>query len=219
MAALIEARQLSRIAAPGGAALLAATDFTLNSGDRVTIVGASGSGKSVFLRALALLDPPDSGEVVWQESPVSIQQITRYRASVCYLAQRPAMVDGTVRDNLGLPFTLKAQRQRRFDAQVAEALLAQAGKPASFLGKSAAELSGGEAQIVALIRVLQLEPEVMLLDEPTAALDPQSAAAVERLVLEWSTAERGFVWVTHDPEQARRMGNRHLSMDQGVLQP
>lgn len=219
MAALIEARQLIRIAAPGGAALLASTDFSLHSGDRVSIVGASGSGKSVFLRALALLDPPDSGEVVWQGSPVSAQQITRYRASVCYLAQRPAMVDGTVRDNLGLPFTLKAQRQRRFDAQVAEALLAQAGKPASFLDKSAAELSGGEAQIVALIRVLQLKPEVMLFDEPTAALDPQSAAAVERLVLQWSTAERGFVWVTHDPEQARRMGNRHLSMDQGVLQP
>ncbi|OLS60186.1 ABC transporter ATP-binding protein [Pseudomonas putida] len=219
MAALIQARQLSRTAATGAPTLLAATDFTLHSGDRVTIIGASGSGKSVFLRALALLDPPDSGEVIWQGAPVSAQQITRYRASVCYLAQRPAMVDGTVRDNLGLPFTLKAQRQRHFDAQVAGALLAQAGKPASFLDKSAADLSGGEAQIVALIRVLQLKPEVMLFDEPTAALDPQSAAAVERLVLEWSTAQRGFIWVTHDPEQARRMGNRHLSMEQGALQP
>lgn len=218
MASLIEARQLSRIATTGGTTLLAPTDFDLHSGDRVTIVGASGSGKSVFLRTLALLDPPDSGELIWRGQSVTARQIPGYRATACYLAQRPAMLDGTVRDNLKLPFTLKSWRPRRFDARVAEALLAQAGKPASFLDRSAADLSGGEAQIVALIRVLQLEPEVMLFDEPTAALDPQSAAAVERLVREWSTAERAFVWVTHDPEQARRMGNRHLIMQRGELQ-
>lgn len=219
MASLIEARQLSRIAAIGGSTLLAPTDVTLHNGDRMVISGGSGSGKSVFLRALALLDPPDSGEVIWRGASVTAQQIPHYRASVCYLAQRPAMVDGTVLDNLKLPFTLKTLRPRRFEVQVATDLLAQAGKPASFLDKSAADLSGGEAQIVALIRVLQLQPEVMLFDEPTAALDPQSAEAVERLVLDWSTAARAFIWVTHDPDQARRMGNRHLTLQQGVLQP
>lgn len=219
MACLIEARRLGRIDNTGQATLLAPTDFALQAGERVAIVGASGSGKSVFLRALALLDPPDCGEVLWMGIPVTALRIPGYRANVCYLAQRPAMVDGTVRDNLELPFGLKALRPRQFDPQVAITLLEQAGKPASFLDKSAADLSGGEAQVVALIRVLQLAPQVILFDEPTAALDPHSAAAVERLVLGWSAQDRALVWVTHNPEQARRIGNRHLTMQQGVLQP
>lgn len=219
MACLIEARRLGRIDTTGQTTLLAPTDFALQAGERVVIVGASGSGKSLFLRTLALLDPPDSGEVLWMGIPVTAPRIPAYRADVCYLAQRPTMVDSTVRDNLALPFSLKSLRPRQFDPQVAISLLEQAGKPASFLDKSAADLSGGEAQIVALIRVLQLAPQVILFDEPTAALDPQSAAAVERLVLGWSAEDRALAWVTHDPEQARRIGNRLLTMQQGVLQP
>lgn len=219
MPALIETRHLSRVDSVGHTTLLAPTDFALHAGERLTIVGPSGSGKSVFLRALALLDPPDSGELRWLAEPVGAQQIPRYRTHVSYLAQRPAMVDGTVADNLKLPFTLKAFQPRRFDADLASRLLDQAGKPASFLDKAVADLSGGEAQIVALVRVLQLAPHVILFDEPTAALDPQSAAAVEHLVLNWAEPERALVWVTHDRDQARRIGNRHMTMDQGVLQP
>lgn len=124
--------------------------------------------------------------------------------------------------NLRLPFTLASHRQRHFDLQAATDLLARAGKPASFLDKSATELSGGEAQIVALVRVVQLAPQVMLLDEPTAALDPQSAAAVEQLVTDWFDASpdtRACLWVTHDHGQARRMCDRQLNMERGVLQP
>ena len=158
MACLIEARNLARVDSAGATTLLAATDLALHAGERLVIVGASGSGKSVLLRALALLDPPSSGEMLWQGEVVATQRIPQYRSNVCYLAQRPAMIDGTVRANLELPFTLKALHPRRFDAHAAGQLLEQAGKPASFLDKSAADLSGGEAQIVALIRVLQLAP-------------------------------------------------------------
>lgn len=219
MTALIEARNLGRLDRNGQGTLLAPTDFALHAGERVVITGASGSGKSVLLRALALLDPCDSGEVRWLGHAVTHQRIPHYRANACYLAQRPSMLDGTVRDNLALPFTLKALRPRPFDAEAAIGLLQQAGKPASFLDKPATELSGGEAQIVALVRVLQLAPRVILFDEPTAALDPASAVAVERLVREWAEPTRAFVWVTHDAEQARRLGNRQRVLHQGVLQP
>ena len=97
---------------------------------------------------------------------------------------------------------------------------AQAGRGEDFLAKRASELSGGEAQIAALIRVLQLAPEVLLLDEPTASLDPESSHAIEGLVEAWFNAEgqaHASVWVSHDPAQAKRMSERHLTMRAGVL--
>gem|GEM_PF-97331 len=217
---LLEVRRLTRLDQSGANQLLKPSDFTLMPGAQVAITGASGSGKSVFLRTLALLDAPSSGELLWQHAPLSNDSIPAYRTCVSYLSQRPALIEGTVLDNLQFPFTLKSLRGRRFNLERATDLLAQAGKDASFLSKSGADLSGGEAQIVALVRTLQLEPQVMLFDEPTSALDPQSAAAVEALVLHWFNAgagSRAYVWISHDPEQARRMSTRRLTMNNGVL--
>jgi putative ABC transport system ATP-binding protein len=102
-------------------------------------------------------------------------------------------------------------------------MLHQAGKPASFMNKTAGDLSGGESQVIALIRALQLDPQVLLLDEPTAALDPKSSREVESLVNTWFTSApvgtRACVWVTHDHEQARRMSTLRLQMHAGVLTP
>lgn len=218
--ALIEARSLSRSSPSSDQLLLAPTDFSLFAGERIAVCGTSGSGKSVFLRLLALLDAPSSGEIRWLGNPLPAQAIPRYRSCVCYLAQRPAMVEGSVMENLQLPFKLKALRQRTFDLGVVRDLLEQAGKTEGFLAKPAMDLSGGEAQIVALIRVLLLAPQVILFDEPTAALDPHSAVAVEGLVSNWfnaSASTRAYVWVSHDHEQAQRMSTRQLGMQQGVL--
>jgi len=218
--AVLEARQLSRLDHSGTTTLLQPTDFALMPGAQIAITGASGSGKSVFLRTLALLDAPSSGELLWQQQVLSNDAIPHYRTCVCYLAQRPALVDGSVLDNLQFPFTLKSLKRRAFDLQQASDLLAKAGKDAAFLNKPAGDLSGGESQIVALVRALQLAPQVMLFDEPTSALDPASAAAVEALVLHWFHAgadARAYLWVSHDPEQASRMSTRHLIMNKGVL--
>ena len=217
---LIEAKHLSRVAASGSPPLLAPTDFSLCAGERVAVSGNSGSGKSVLLRLLALLDAPSTGEVRWMNSAIAAQSIPHYRSCVCYLAQRPALVEGSVMDNLQMPFRLKSLRHRRLDSRVLDELLGQAEKPQGFLDKLATDLSGGEAQLVALIRVLLLEPQVILFDEPTSALDPRSAAAVERLVMNWfNTARhsRAYIWVSHDREQALRMCTRQMSMRQGVL--
>lgn len=220
MPALIEARQMGRMNATGQAPLLTPANFSLYGGERVAISGNSGAGKSVFLRLLALLDAPSSGEIIWMGSPVTAQTMTRYRSCVCYLGQRAALVDGSVRDNLQLPFTLKALRPRTFDIDAANQLLGLAGKRQGFIDKPATDLSGGEAQIVALIRVLLMQPQVILFDEPTSALDPHSAAAVETLVMNWFNAARqarAYVWVSHDHEQAQRMSSRQLTMQQGTL--
>ncbi|MFT4066824.1 ATP-binding cassette domain-containing protein [Paraburkholderia sp.] len=218
---LVLAEHIARRDALRGQTLLRPTTFALRAGERVAITGPSGSGKSVFLRALALLDPIDAGRIVWQGTRIARATIPRYRRNVAYIRQRPALIDGSVEDNLRYPFELRAYRDLRFDRARAAGLAAQAGRGSDFLGRRASELSGGEAQIAALIRVLQLAPDVLLLDEPTASLDPASSRAIEELVRAWFDAardRRASIWVSHDLEQAARMSERHLTMHAGVLE-
>jgi putative ABC transport system ATP-binding protein len=219
-APLVETHGLMRRDAQRGQILLHPTDFALEAGQRVVLTGASGSGKSVFLRALALLDPPDGGTLLWHGPPITRMHIPSYRRHIAYLRQRPALIDGTVEDNLRFPWSLAIYRGSAFDAARVTSLLEAAGRGSDFLARDSAELSGGEAQIVALVRVLQLDPEALLLDEPTASLDPESARTVETLIAHWFECEgtaRATVWVSHDPAQAQRVGTRHLTMQAGVL--
>lgn len=219
MSALIQTRALTRVDERRQVALLQPTDFTLHAGDRVSITGSSGSGKSVFLRALALLDTPTSGQILWNGQPIANAQLPHYRSHISYLSQRPALLEGTVEDNLRFPFSLKTLRKRHFGRASVIRLLEHAGKAPDFLAKHALDLSGGESQVVSLIRTLQLDPEVLLLDEPTAALDPASSRDVEALIDAWFAADnaRAYVWVSHDLDQARRMSDIHLQMSAGVL--
>ncbi|KWO80479.1 ABC transporter ATP-binding protein [Burkholderia ubonensis] len=217
---LIDALGVTRRDARSGKILLAPTDFSLPAGARVAITGPSGSGKSVLLRALALLDPLDGGRVLWRGRPIRRSAIPRYRRSVAYLRQRPAQTDGTVESQLRYPYSLAVYRDLTFDRARAEQLAARAGRGADFLDKRASELSGGEAQIAALLRVLQLDPDVLLLDEPTSALDPDSTRAIEALVGAWFDAApdaRAYLWISHDPAQAARIGTLRVTMQAGVL--
>lgn len=217
---LLRATALTRRDPVRDTTLLHATTFALSGGQRAVITGPSGSGKSVFLRALALLDPADDGVIQWRGRAIARGGIPAYRRRVAYIAQRPAMLDGSVEDNLRYPFSLKVYRDVRFDHERVVELARRAGRDAGFLDKRASELSGGEAQIAALIRVLQVDPDVLLLDEPTASLDPASALEIEALVDAWFAdggGQRASIWVSHDPAQARRAGERQLAMTAGTL--
>ncbi|MCA1657197.1 MAG: ATP-binding cassette domain-containing protein, partial [Actinobacteria bacterium] len=109
-----------------------------------------------------------------------------------------------------------------FDRRRAVCILAQLGRDEAFLEKKARDLSGGEGQLVALARTLQLDPSVLLLDEPTASLDPKTTLAVESLLQSWARerpGERAFLWVSHDQEQARRVSHRELRVEAGRIEP
>jgi putative ABC transport system ATP-binding protein len=217
---LLAAKNLARRMPDGDGWLLADVSLTLARGDRLAIVGASGTGKTLLLRALALLDSLDSGQVFWQDRSVAAGEVPGYRRQVQYLHQRAVLAEGTVEDNLRLPFALRTNAALKFDRRQAISALEKLGRDEKFLARSARDLSGGEAQMVAFVRGLQLAPSVLLLDEPTSSLDAESSQALERLVADWfdeQPGSRALAWVSHDRAQALRVSNRQLTMARGRL--
>jgi putative ABC transport system ATP-binding protein len=221
MTQAIEAAGLGRRDRKSGAWLIRDVSVSVDFGERSGVLGPSGAGKTVLLRAIALLDPIDEGSIRWDGRIVRGEAVPDYRRRVIYLHQRPALLDGTVEDNLRYPFTLRAHRDRAFDPARAEGLLARLGREGGFLAKHSRDLSGGESQLVGLIRAVQLDPAVLLLDEPTASLDPATARAVEGLLDDWLAADpdgRALIWVSHDADQARRMTGHRIHLRAGRLE-
>lgn len=215
----IQACQVGRRAVDGSW-LIESVDVRIEDGERIAVVGASGSGKTLLLRALAMLDPIDSGSVRWRDAEIDGHHVPEYRGQVIYLHQSPALAEGSVEENLAWPFQWKTHSAKKFQRNRIMQWLSSLGRDASFLAKRSRDLSGGEAQIVALLRAIQLDPAMLLLDEPTAALDQTASAAVESLVDQWfaeQPQQRSFLWVSHDRAQAERVAERILTIEKGRL--
>ncbi len=219
-APLLDARNLGRRHPDGRRWLLENVSLEIHAGARLSVSGPSGSGKTLLLRALAMLDPLDEGRVCFKGRPVRHDGMAGFRGAAIYLHQRPALPEDHVEAALRRPFSLTVHHHRQFDPPRILAWLEQLNRDASFLAKSTGDLSGGETQVVALLRALQLDPTVLLLDEPTAALDASTTATVEELLTDWvqnSAEDRAIVWVTHDTQQARRVAETTLHMHHGRI--
>ena len=185
-------------------------DLTLHAGERLGITGPSGSGKTLLLRTLAGLEPMQSGELACTGTELVEWWMPAYRARVVYVPQRPALREGTVEAALRAPFAFRLHRARAFPDAQAHTLLHAVGRDASFLRQRAERLSGGEAQIVAMLRALLVAPSVLLLDEPTASLDATTVIAIEQLLAHWISAapDHAYVWTSHDAAQLQRVTSR-----------
>lgn len=215
--AILEAEQIGRCLGTTEW-LLRDVSLTIRAGQRIAIVGPTGSGKTLLLRALALLDPLDAGRVLWKGEPVAPHDVPAFRSRVIYLHQHPALFPGTVEENLQRPYRLRAHGTKRFQRKRVVDLLREVDRDENFLAKSGRDLSGGERQMTALLRAIQLDPALLLLDEPTAALDSATAEAVERLVRHWQGGgQRSFVWVSHEARQVERIAGRICTMRNGQL--
>jgi putative ABC transport system ATP-binding protein len=197
----------------GGAPLWHDLGFALCPGDRLGLVGASGAGKTLLLRQLALLDPLPRGRILLQGRSPTAWTAPQYRARVTLLSQRAVTFTGSVEENLRQALTWAAHRARRFDRERIVAWLRFLGREASFLDLGAEHLSGGESQLLALLRALQLDPMILLLDEPTASLDAGTTFRVEELLGQWlAEGERACVLTSHDAAQIERFTTRRLEL-------
>lgn len=202
--------------APSGRDPLAGpVHVSLQAGRAVGVYGPSGCGKSTLLRALALLEPNAQGQVLFHGRQPRGDGVPAYRRRVVLVGQTPMRLPGTVLHNLRAPFELRAARGCAFDELRARALCHALGLEDEVLARPAASLSGGEAQRMALVRALLLEPEVLMLDEFSASLDPVTRAAAEQAVLEFRRAAsgRGLIVVSHDLAQRERLVDDLLALD------
>lgn len=215
---MLRASSLSRRSA-AGTVLLADVTLEVGPGERLALVGPSGAGKSVLLRALALLDPLDGGTVTWNGVEPAGDRIPRFRRRVHYLQQTPLVTDDRVDAQLALPWSFASARGAEFDRDRAASLLKSTGRSPAFLERRGTNLSGGESQLVALVRALLLDCSLLMLDEPTAAMDGVTKTAAEGLLVEWieSDPERAWIWVSHDEAQLARTCGRQARMERGTV--
>jgi polar amino acid transport system ATP-binding protein len=202
-----------------GQPVLKDISFTLEKGEVVVVVGPSGCGKSTFLRCLNMLEPIDSGTIQFKD-----RIIDRSKRDVYEIRQKIGMVfqsydlfpHKTILGNIILA-PLKVQKRDKNEVTAeAEQLLARVG----LLDKKDSyprQLSGGQKQRVAIVRALIMHPEILLLDEITAALDPEMVREVLQVVLELAKDGMTMVIVTHEMEFAKAVADRVLFMDQGVV--
>lgn len=168
------------------------------------ILGPNGSGKSLLLKLLHGLVAPTSGRISWSGKTPS--EVTKRQALVF---QKPVLLRRSVAANLD--FVLKARRK---DKSRTRWLLDHVGL-AHKADQPARLLSGGEAQRLALARALATDPDILLLDEPTASLDPASVLAIERIVSDARARNVRIIFVTHDVGQAQRLGDDIVFMHRG----
>ncbi|MGB0671080.1 MAG: ABC transporter ATP-binding protein [Rhodospirillales bacterium] len=184
---------------------LAPVTLDFAAGERAVLAGPSGSGKTLFLRALADLDP-NTGQVVLEDSAREAMPAPDWRRLAGYLGPRPAWWLERVGDHF------EANREDE-----ARSLFAAVGLEGQAWHWPVERLSTGEAQRLALVRLLLNRPRLLLLDEPTSGLDGEATVRVEHLLAERAAAGCIILMVSHDRAQATRFARRHLSMDKGHL--
>ena len=193
--------------------ILKEVSFSVAEGERVTLVGPSGSGKSSLLRLLSSLISPTSGDIVFQGQSLKQLDLLSYRRQVSYCFQQPVLFGKTVRDNMAFPFLI---RQLDFDESRVLAYLEALGLTGAYLDQAIKDLSGGEKQRVALVRNLLFEPKVLLLDEVTSGLDRETKALVHQLIDSYHQKGCTIIEVTHDKEEIET-AHRLITIDKGEV--
>jgi ABC-type iron transport system FetAB ATPase subunit len=180
-------------------------DFEVRAGECVAIQGPSGAGKSVLLRMLADLDPHE-GEILLDGRSSASMSAPAWRAQVVYQAAEPAWWEATACEHF-------SDDQDGFLDETLPAL----GLSATLLDTEIERLSTGERQRLALVRSLARKPRVLLLDEPTAALDPASVERAEALLTGCLAQGMALLIVTHSADQAQRLAQRIFHLEHGRL--
>jgi len=201
----------------GTRTVLRIPSLTVQPGEILVLLGPSGAGKSTTLRLLALLEAPTRGQVNFHNNGKTVDYATATlaeRRQITMIFQRPLLLNRSARANIAYGLKLRGERDAnaKIDAMLKRVALTQlaAARPRT--------LSGGEMQRAAIARALIIEPRVLLLDEPTAHLDPYNIRLIETLTQEQNQQHGAtIVWVTHDIFQARRLATRVVLFFDGEI--
>ena len=215
--AVIQVRNLKKDF--GDKAVLKGIDIDINKGDVVCVIGASGSGKSTFLRCLNMLEVPTGGDIIFEDANLTSDKVdlNRHRQKMGMVFQQFNLFPHlTILDNLTLAPTMLKKVPKAEAEEKALALLERVGL-ADRAKDYPNQLSGGQKQRVAIVRALCMEPDVMLFDEPTSALDPEMVGEVLEVMKDLAQAGMTMVVVTHEMGFAREVSNRVVFLDDGVI--
>ena len=194
-------------------------DFSVNSGDVTSIIGASGSGKSTLLRCINLLETPSSGEILYHGA--NIDKIkggaSAYRSHVGMVFQSFNLFNNmTVLKNCMIGQTKVLGKSRAEAKETAMKYLEKVGM-APYINAKPSQLSGGQKQRVAIARALAMNPEVLLFDEPTSALDPQMVGEVLSVMRTLAAEGLTMIVVTHEMGFAREVADKVIFMADGYI--
>jgi phospholipid/cholesterol/gamma-HCH transport system ATP-binding protein len=206
----------------GSQRVLKGVSLTVKRGETLAVLGRSGSGKSVLLKLIIGLNKPDSGSVRIHGQDIvglSLDQIAEIRKRMGFLFQHAALYDSlTVEQNVSFPLQhhKKGMSSSERGDRVRQ-LLAEVGMTDGF-GKMPSDISGGMQKRVGLARALALEPDILLLDEPTAGLDPISSAEIDDLLLKLQEEHHmASIVVTHDLYSAKTIATRLALLNEGKV--
>jgi phospholipid/cholesterol/gamma-HCH transport system ATP-binding protein len=204
----------------GSHKVLNGVSLSVNRGETLAVLGRSGTGKSVLLRIIIGLEAPDSGSVRIHGQDIAglaLDRMSEIRKKMGFLFQHAALYDSlTVAGNVAFPLEHHRKDLSRAErSERVKQLLDEVGMEGGF-DKMPSDISGGMQKRVGLARALALEPEILLLDEPTAGLDPISSGEIDDLILKLQRERQmASIVVTHDMHSARTIANRLAILDQG----
>jgi putative ABC transport system ATP-binding protein len=183
--------------------------------DFISVVGPSGSGKSSLLKILGDLISPSKGSISYKGKEYKEYNPLELRRQLAYIRQEPYLFESTVRDNLEFPYTI---RKTDLEMERIEELFSEFNMPISYLDRDVINLSGGEKQRISIMRSLIFEPEVLLLDEITSALDVENVELVENFIKKLHDKGICILWVTHNIEQSRKYANKICKVFDGEIE-
>lgn len=199
--------------------VLKGINIEIKKGEVVVIIGASGSGKSTFLRTLNLLEVPSSGKIIFEGSELCVQKsdVNKHRQKMGMVFQHFNLFEHlSVLENLCIaPIKLLKKSKEQAKKEAME-LLNQVGL-ADKISAYPSSLSGGQKQRIAIVRALAMSPDVMLFDEPTSALDPEMVGEVLNVMKNLARSGMTMVVVTHEMGFAREVASRVLFFDKGII--
>lgn len=199
--------------------VLKGVNLKVNSGEVVSVIGASGSGKSTMLRCINLLERPDGGDILFNGESIFGQDvnIAGYRTKVGMVFQSFNLFENmNVLKNCTIGQIKVLKRDKKEAEEIALKYLEKVGMSA-FVNARPSQLSGGQKQRVAIARALAMEPEVLLFDEPTSALDPEMVGEVLLVMKRLAESGLTMIVVTHEMQFAKDVSSRVVFMDGGVV--